>query len=285
MQLTQRDRQIILAVYEYRLLSAPQIEALFFPSTKATTHSRRTACQRRLQLLYHHGFLERLPQPVILGQGRAPFVYALDEAGANLVAAQLGVDRAEVGWKPKHNQLGPQFMAHGLAINDLRVVLNRLADEGRFEIKQWLDEFTLKSAVWQDKVPHDMQGARLVRKYPDGYFLLGVSGTEQQAHFFLEVDRGTMSNTRLQEKIKAYHEFRQSGRSQRYYGTRNFRVLTVTTSEPRLANLKRTTEQAKGDHYFWFTTQEQVNIWQPEIILDEVWAVATKEEKHLLFGG
>src|SRR5688500_10690348 len=78
MQLTERDKEIVLAVYEYRLLSAHQIGALFFPSAVDKPHSRRTACQRRLQLLYHHGFLDRLPQPVIMGEGRFPFVYGLD---------------------------------------------------------------------------------------------------------------------------------------------------------------------------------------------------------------
>ena len=283
MQLTERDIQIVLAVYEYRLLSAHQLEALFFSSNSNKSHSRRSACQRRLQLLYHHGFLERLPQPVSLGQGRAPFVYALDGVGANLVATQLGIDRAEVGWKPKHNQLGPQFMDHSLVINDLRVVIQRLVEKDVLEVDQWVDEFTLKSTEMQQKVPYLVHRTRTVRKYPDGYFILRQSGSEQQAHFFLEVDMGTMSNARWQEKVKAYAEFRQSGQSQRHYGTRNFRVLAVTTSEQRLNNLKRATEQARGNRYFWFTTQAAVNIWQPETLMDTVWSVATKDERQQLF--
>jgi len=283
MQLTGRDIQIVLTVYEYRLLSAHQLETLFFPSTKKNSHSRRSTCQRRLQLLYHHGFLERLPQPVILGQGRAPFVYALDGGGANLVANQLGIDRAEIGWKPKHNQLGPQFMDHSLVINDLRVVIQRLVEIGVLEVDQWVDEFTLKSVEMQQKVPYLVQRTRPVRKYPDGYFILRRSGSEQQTHFFLEVDMGTMTNARWQEKVKAYNEFRQSGQSQRHYGTQNFRVLAITTSKQRLSNLKRATEQARGDRYFWFTTQAAVNIWQPETILEAVWSVATKDERQRLF--
>jgi hypothetical protein len=285
MQLTERDRQIVLAVHTYRLLSAHHLEALFFPSAPGKQHSRRTACQRRLQLLYHHGFLDRLPQPVILGEGRAPFVYALDEAGANLVARILGVDRAEVGWKPKHNKLGPQFLEHSLVINDVRVIIQRLVEQGVFDLTKWLDEVVLKSAQMQDKVPTLAQRTRIVRKYPDGYFLLRLPEKEQQAHFFLEIDQATMTNARWQEKVTAYLDFRQSGQSKQHFGTRNFRVLTVTTSERRLTNLKRATEQAKGDHFFWFTTQEQVTIWQPETILDAVWWVATKEEREGLFAG
>jgi hypothetical protein len=284
MQLTERDRQIILTVYEYRLLSSHQIEALFFPSTNDNTHSRRSACQRRLQLLYHHGFLDRLPQPIILGKGRAPFVYALDKIGADFVANTLGIDRAEVGWKPKHNELGPQFLDHSLVINDVRVVMQLLVEGGVFEAAEWTDEIKLKSAEMKEGVPYLMQGARAVRKYPDGYFVVSLT-TGQQAHFFLEVDQGTMTNARWQEKVKAYHELRQSGRSKKHYGTRNFRVLAVTTSERRLSNLKRATEKVRGDRYFWFLTQEMVNIWKPEEILNSVWSIATKDEKQPLFEG
>jgi len=283
MQLTERDIEIIRAVYDYRLLSAPQLEALFFPSNTATTHSRRSACQRRLQLLYHHGFLERLPQPVILGQGRAPFVYALAEAGANLVAQQLGLDRAEVGWQPKHNDLGLPFLDHSLGINEVRVVIRLLVEQGQLELEQWRDEVTLKSADWRDKVPYRMEGSRPVRKYPDGYFILRLPATGQRAHFFLEIDQATTTNARWQEKVVAYQEFRQGGQSKLYYGTRNFRVLTVTTGERRLANLLKATEKAGGDHYFWFTTREQVTIWQPERFLEAVWTVVGNTQLQSLF--
>jgi hypothetical protein len=212
-------------------------------------------------------------------------VYALDEAGADLVAIHLGVDRAQVGWKPKHNQLGLQFLDHGLAINDVRLVIQQLVDQAMLVLVEWLDEFTLKSAEWREKVPQTRTKARVVRKYPDGYFTLQLPHNKQPAHFFLEIDQATMTNARWQEKVRAYSTFRQSGQSQKYYGTRNFRVLTVTTSERRLTNLKRATEQAKGDHFFWFTTQEQVTIWEPETILEAVWWVATKEEREGLFSG
>ena len=73
------------------------------------------------------------------------------------------------------------------------------------------------------------------------------------------------------------------GATQKYFDTRNYRVLGVTTGERRMMNLKRATEQARGDHFFWFTTQDVVDIWQPETILDRVWLVASKEEQQALF--
>ena len=101
--------------------------------------------------------------------------------------------------------------------------------------------------------------------------------------FFLEADQGTMTNSRWSRKIKAYVQFRSSGLAQKHYGTKNFRLLTITTSQRRLHNLKQTSEGAGGNHYFWFTTKDQVDIWEPEKLLGKVWEVATRKNTFSLF--
>jgi hypothetical protein len=281
MRLTERDRQIVKAVSEHRLLSSPQIEALFFRSERP--RGRRSSCQRRLQLLFHHGFLDRLQLPVVLGQGRRAFVYVLAERGADLVAAIHGMDRAAVKWKPKHNQLGALFIDHALAINGFRVALHVLGANTKLNVCEWIGEADLRSGKERERVPIRMRGARVVRNFPDGYFRLALAASSAEAHFFLEVDQGTMSNVRWQGKVKAYSEFRGRGLSHKHFGTRNFRILVVTTSQRRLVNLKRATERAGGEHYFWFTLQGHVDIWQPERLLQPIWHVATQEGERALF--
>ena len=206
MRLTSRDVRIVLEVYEQRILSAPQIEALFFPSPKP--RGCITSCQTRLQLLFHHGFLDRIDLPIKLGEGRAPYVYALDERGANLVATKKDVDRADVTWNSKHNKLGHQFVEHTLAVNDFQIAIRLLSDEGHFKVKSWIGESDFRTAALKESVPYRMRGARVVRNYPDGYFRLSIPGYKSDAHFFLEVDQGTMSNARWREKVEAYIEFR-----------------------------------------------------------------------------
>jgi hypothetical protein len=278
MRLTKRDVQIVLTVSTYRLISSAQIEALLFQSDKP--RGRQSSCQRRLQLLYHHGYLDRLRMPVILGEGRFPHVYVLDHAGATLVAATLGVDRATIAWRPHHNLLESPFIFHSLAINDLRVVITLLAQGNHFELIEWIDEPSFRSA--KDQVPFRMRGAAVVRNYPDGYLELTLPYQKQSAHFFIEVDQGTMSLARWKEKVQAYAEFRARGLSEHHYGTRNFRVLTVTTTSQRLANLKRASEQAGADHFFWFTTQAHVDIWNPRQLLQPIWSLATKKGNEVL---
>lgn len=60
---------------------------------------------------------------------------------------------------------------------------------------------------------------------------------------------------RWQDKVQRYLAyFRSSVFADRYKATKPFRVLTVTTSAERLANMKRVTEEAGGQTWFWFST-------------------------------
>lgn len=283
MRVTERDINIIKAVYSLGMLSSEHIEVLFFSSSTPGTRSRRSACQRRLQLLFHHRFLKRLVRRLIPGEGRAPFVYTLDEAGAHLITNQLGIDRAALTFNHAEERTSNLFLEHSLAINDFRVTLILLARKKGWQLTNWVSDTAFKSKAYQHRVPFYQRGARIVRVYPDGYFRL-IFGEEKQAHYFLEVDRGTMSNARWQRKMEAYLSFRSSGLSKHHFATHNFRVLTVTTSAKRLANLKRATEAVGGEFHFWFTTAEHISIYRPETLLEPVWSVATSEKKQAAFG-
>lgn len=277
MRLTVRDTNIIKAVYSLGILTSEHVEALFFRSNTSDTRSRRSACQRRLQLLFHHQFLKRLNRPLIPGEGRAPFIYALDERGARLIARELGVHRGELALKGTGEAQSHLFVEHSLAINDFRVALLLLTHSKNWRATNWVSDTTFKTKAYRERVPFYYQGSRLVRVFPDGYFRLSF-GVGKSAHYFLEVDRGTMSNHRWQRKMDAYASFRSSGLSERYFATKNFRVLTVTTSEKRLANLKRVTAGVGDEPHFWFTTEEHIDIWQPEVLLEPIWSVAGRHD-------
>jgi hypothetical protein len=59
------------------------------------------------------------------------------------------------------------------------------------------------------------------------------------------------------------------------FGTSRLRILTVTTGQTWLGNLKRITKQAGGRGRFWFTTFDQVT---PETVLTEpIWQKAGQD--------
>lgn len=281
MQLTARDQAILRSVYHCRLLSAEQIEALHFPSTRP--RGTRTSCQTRLQKLFHNGYLDRPLLPVIMGEGKPTFVYSLDKKGAESVAGLLGVYKLDGWYRPQRRELGISFIKHTLVINSVRTAMLLLAQQGHWQLQQWLDDTAFKSSEWRERVPQLHRGLTTSKRFPDGYFQLKLPQYEAAAHFFLEVDMGTMSSSRWQSKIAAYNQFRINGLSQRYFQTNNFRILTVVDSKDRLENLKRATEEAGGGQNYWFTTADCVSIWQPSALREPVWTVATMDGSYKLF--
>ena len=64
------------------------------------------------------------------------------------------------------------------------------------------------------------------------------------------------------------------------FGTSKVRILTVTTGQTRLENLKRITEQAGGRGRFWFTTFDQVT---PKTVLTKpIWHKAGQDGQFRL---
>ena len=82
---------------------------------------------------------------------------------------------------------------------------------------------------------------------PDRVFGLCFKGRpagRDCVYFFLEADRGTMpvvrqglDQTSFRRKLLGYQETWRQGLHRRHLGIPNFRVLTVTTTEDRLAHL------------------------------------------------
>lgn len=266
--LTARDKAIIRAVHEYRVLRQDQVQALFFGS--------RSAAQRRLALLYHHGFLERQFLLVQTGFMSSPSVYLLDRRGEELLRAEVGLD--DVHWKSSHNQVGSDFLEHALAINDVRVAVTLAARQGDYDLLEWRSETDLKQDYDRVTLPAARGGSRSVAVVPDSYFALDTP--HGKTHFFLELDRGTMTTKRFRTKIDAYLAYYRSGGYEQRYGARSLRMLTVTLGERRLESLKVVTEEAGGTVWFWFAVLPELT---PDTVLEgRVWQVAGKPGREPL---
>lgn len=264
LRLTERDIKVILSVHEYRVLRRDQIQRLFFPS--------KNTANERLKRLYQHRFLQRRWLPIEYGQGMSQAIYLLDERGADMVAERLGVDRGDVSWRNAHNKVGSPFLEHALMVNDIRIAFTLAAQKQGYGIDKWIKEEELKASRDYVDITTASAARRRVAVIPDGYFILNIG--DKRAHFFLEADRATEANKRWGQRVEAYKVYTRRRYTERF-GTRSLRILTVTTSEKRLANLKRTTESAEGGQMFWFTTIEQVQ--SDELLIAPIWQVAGQE--------
>jgi hypothetical protein len=249
MVLTPRDHEILRAVHRHRLLRSTHLVALMGGSKQTTL--------RRLQLLFHHGYLDRPPMQLDwYAQGSEPLVYALGNRGAELLEREGEVRRGGIRWETKKRNVSRVFLHHTLAVAEVMVAFEvacRSREGVRFippeEILAGAPETTRRlrlSFRWQVEVRRGAKPFRLGVE-PDRVFGLEFGGAQEKrrpAYFFLEADRGTMPVTRkglaqtsFLRKLLAYRETWRQGLHRKHLGIPNFRVLTVTTSRERVEHL------------------------------------------------
>jgi Replication-relaxation len=275
-RLQERDLEIIKLVYAYRLLTSRLIQLLASGSPQGIL--------RRLQLLFHHGYLERIStwQPGSL-------VYALGNKGADVLAANFGIDRGAVDWRKKNKEISNYFVYHSLMISSFRATLE-LASRARGELKllNWTGEGGVRENVYVDVLIRPGQGKReRIPLVPDGFFSLEDPGDPAyQLDFFLEADRSTMTNERFLNKMRAYWCYWKEIKNGRRKGPEAFRVLTITKSEARKENLRRITRAAddykSGSVMFWFASEENYRPDDPEMILKPIWQTPRDDARHHL---
>ena len=110
-KLTDRDQKIIRLIHRHRFLRSHQIIALIGGSAQNLS--------RRLQWLFHHGYLER---------PRAQLQY-YERSGSKTIAYGLGnksgllLQLNPASWGEKNRAIGRMYLAHALLVSDVMVVL------------------------------------------------------------------------------------------------------------------------------------------------------------------
>jgi len=262
-RMTDRDAQVLEAVYHYRVMSQAHIHRLLF------TDKNPNVAQRRLFLLYHNGYLDRRFLPRIGGIVTSPVLYLLDKLGSEYLIRQCGYD--EIRWQSSDNKVGYEYLEHLLAINTFRVEVAVACRESGYRLLTWQDDTTLK----QDYDRVTVAGiTKSVAVIPDGYFVIVTP--DGASPLFLELDRGTMTSKRYKQKIAAYLAYARSDLCEKRFGTRKFRVLTVTESQQRAVNLKRATEGMGGQRRFWFGVLSEMT--SDAVLTAPVWKVAGSDQ-------
>ena len=216
--LQSRDLELLQTAHDYRLIMTPQYLRLF-------SDESRVGIYRRLQKLFHHGYLDRIGE-----NPNAPLVYALGKRGAEVLEV------------PHRKNVGDRYLAHQLMIGDFRIAVALAARESAIEVS------------WR-RVP-DGQPIR-----PDGFFGLRFPTLPEGRNctfFFLEADRSTMPRERFLAKLHAYQAWHAAGGHTAALGIKSFRVLTVTKSVERMRGLL--TAAAEDGHLaprhaaYWFAS-------------------------------
>jgi hypothetical protein len=183
-RVTTRDRAICETLYEHRVLTANQLAQLHFNSPERA--------RQRLAVLHQLQVVERFrPRRE---HGSHPYHYLLDRLGAQLVAAQRGLDVTDLDWtRAKSLRLATSAQLRHLT--EASGFFTRLAQALRHtpnaELQTWWGQRRCAQA-WGD----------LVR--PDGHARLALP--TGQLDVWLEWDRGTEPHARLRDKLDRYEE-------------------------------------------------------------------------------
>jgi hypothetical protein len=98
-----------------------------------------------------------------------------------------------------------------------------------------------------------------------------------------------MTNARFLSKLTAYHHFWKNkidGKAHPFGGMPAFRVLTLTLSEARKDNLRRSASKVGGSNMFWFACCHSYQR-KPQELLSAIWQTPkddTDDAKRSIFG-
>ncbi|MFI5093739.1 MAG: replication-relaxation family protein [Candidatus Acidiferrales bacterium] len=274
--LTERDLDILMRIESYRVASSEHLQALISGSAQGIL--------RRLQKLFHAGYLDRLLPRHVEGGGSAKMVYAVTNKGIRALLEDGRLEHASAtDWNAKNRSLHDLSIAHTLLVSQVRAVIElATATRPNLRLLFWREGRDLQDAV-EVSLP---EGYRRVPVAPDAYFAL--EDAKGRMNFFLEADRGTMTLKRFTAKLKAFAAYFEERRQQDKFGIRYFRVLTVTTSPTRAQNLI-SAGGAEDDvrslgRLFLFSDETALSLKTPERVLGNIWTAVTGEEISLISG-
>lgn len=216
-QLTERDREIIARLGQFKLMTGTQLERLYFEASSAKSRARNR--QAVLKRLSDHRVLARLDRRVGgFGGGSADYVYTLDVAGQRLAEASERPRRPYVWYDPT--------IQHYLAVSEIYVRLM----EAQHHNSLTLLTFEAEPYCWRSFANQTLKPDALVRAGVVG------SGEPRKRTRFLEVDRGTQYGTKIATKLPVYEQYWRYEHSQ---GRRMPRVIFLVQSAERLDYLNQ----------------------------------------------
>lgn len=275
MQLTDRDEQIITRCWEDKLLSTSDLHALFFGA--------KARCVERLRMLYSNYYLDRYFFPVRTPyRGASEALYTIGTKGSHIVGLQLEQNPNYIAMKRREfmaRMQSPSFLLtfrHLRTVNYTRICFERaFATSDNWQLVRWIPERLLEdhfSITADGKV-------RRTKIRADGFIQYRHLTTGQIYSAFVEADLGTMSHGQIVAKVERYLHYFQTELPHQKYGTRWFRVLMITTSQKRAAELWSTINQ-RIRSIFWLTHFAEIE--NPSWLHWNIWMRVGYEGKYPL---
>lgn len=299
-RLTERDEQLLQAIYDYGgFLTVRHIYEFFFKGKDQRT------MERRISKLFHNGYIEwpslhqRRTKPI------PEIVYWLGWKGILHIASMQGINLNE----PKrltNNQLKllksrlkdngllwldePIWiqLSHDIQTIDVRLAFERGVEElPGLRIEDWINEANFR--VEKDRVElSNKRPGRII--IPDLYLLVidaerKASGVEEhKARLLFEIDMANHATTRFaKEKLSAYSAYLGSPAFEERFHSKNGVWLIVTTGKKRMKHLLRTAKSIlkEKQQHFLFSTHHLIRTSNP--LSAPIWWIAGRDKPISLY--
>lgn len=252
--LTLRDKNVILDVYQSKILSSRHLEQFHFKFDEngELNEYSRIICLRRLKKLIDPKY--DLLRAFWYGNTKHGNIYHyyIGNTGLDIVSTLLDIPKEQLKWLPKgHNSFN--YLENTLGTIDIRF---------NFSLKGVkINSFKIEQL---SRINYELMGNNHILE-PDGLIEIELNGKDKI--FLLENDRGTESRNIIEKKIQNYIRCYTSQQWSKHFN--KFPItLFVVPNETRLKELlKIFNEINTSDLIFLFTTKELMKI----NILDKIW--------------
>ena len=200
--LSDRDKDVLIAVRRCRYITTRQIRRLYFTEAASPAASLRAA-NRNLNKLKDLGFIGALARRVGgVRAGSGSLIWYLTEAGERLL--RLGGDARP---RKRFFEPSPHFLAHTLAVTECFVRFAEIcAGHGLAMAKA-----EIEPECWR---PYSNKG-KITALRPDLFFAT-VCG-EYEDRWFVEIDLNTEAPVTVVEKCRRYYDYYRSELEQKQH--------------------------------------------------------------------
>lgn len=236
----------------------------------------------RLQRLSDQEYLDRPPAQKRPWHKPRHMIYALGVRGREHLDTLDQVARSgKRDWRLENDRLKLGTLEHEIAVTETVLALHLAALSLQFDFAYWCDPRYHTERVLPTSVPIDARHGQFppLPLCPDGYIETTDPSTGHTRHWFVELDRGTEAEVRITKKMLAYWNYIRARLQDHNRREHSWSLLFVTTSDARLHNLRRVTQERvdparKGTHSFLLTTMDRCHL-DPEnplrVFDDPVW--------------
>jgi len=176
----------------------------------------------------------------------------------------------------KNNRVSSVFTNHTLDINNFRISLELAArNSNDMSLVSWKQgkELLMKASIKEKGI------IKQIPIIPDAYF--GLKQSDRVFHYFLEMDRGTTDLKRIALKCRGYLNIWNDKIADAKFEMRSFRLLFVTVSDKRLANMIEQLRKLKSHHHrldlIMMTAANRFSLVKPSRLFEPIWNILDTE--------